>query len=254
MFRSRRIFQTDGLNVKLSYYGPTLAMPPHDHDFHQVSFLLGGGLCEGHGGQAREMLHQGVGIKPAGLEHDNRYHPRDGALILSVNFRPGAGEAITGLVPGDWRWSPEAPSTRLSELYALLAAAPDEAGDAVIDLLARLDPAEPRDRAVAPLWLDRVRDRLDDPADEASIAAIAAEECLHRVYLARVFAAHFGVSPSVYRMQRRVGRSLGLLAGGTRLSDAAAAAGFADQAHMTRSLKHQTGLTPDTLRRFLLAA
>lgn len=45
-FRSRRVFETTGLNVKMSCYDPGLAMPPHSHDFHQVSFLLAGGLSE----------------------------------------------------------------------------------------------------------------------------------------------------------------------------------------------------------------
>ena len=60
--RSRRVYETDGLVVKLSYYGAGLAMPAHSHDFHQVSFLLGGGLSERHGGAAREMHQQGIGV------------------------------------------------------------------------------------------------------------------------------------------------------------------------------------------------
>lgn len=253
-FRARRIFETTGLNVKMSYYGPGLAMPAHSHDFHQVSFLLAGGLSEGHGREARELHQQGVGVKPAGLVHDNRYHGRDGALILAVNFRPGAGEARAGLTPQDWHWAPHMPAARLAELHALLAADGAAAGDAVVDLLARLDGPPPERRTDAPPWLARVRERLDDPADTADIAAIAAEAGLHRVYLTRVFSAHYGASPSVYRLRRRVGRALGLLAGGMSLSEAAADAGFADQAHMTRSMKLQTGLTPNVMRGFLAAA
>jgi AraC-like DNA-binding protein len=252
--RSRRVYETDGLVVKLSYYGAGLAMPAHSHDFHQVSFLLGGGLSERHGGAAREMHQQGIGVKPAGFAHDNRYHDRDGALILSVNFRPGAGEALAGLSPDDWRWAPHRPPARLPELYALLAADSRTAGDAVVDLLARSGVALPARSGPPPVWLARVRDRLDDPDDTADIAAIAAEAGLHRVYLSRVFSAHYGVSPSVYRLRRRVGRTLSLLAAGMPLSEVAADAGFADQAHMTRSLKRQTGLTPKALRGFLAAA
>jgi AraC-like DNA-binding protein len=254
MMRSRRVYETDGLVVKLSYYGAGLAMPSHSHDFHQVSFLLGGGLSEGHGGQSRELHQQGIGVKPAGFAHDNRYHDRDGALILSVNFRPGAGEALAGLSPDDWRWAPHRPPARLPELYALLSANEAAAGDAIVDLIARLDGPPPARRADPPAWLARVRERLDDPAETADIAVIAAEAGLHRVYLSRVFSAHYGASPSVYRLRRRVGRTLGLLAGGMRLSEAAADAGFADQAHMTRSMKGQTGLTPKALRGFLAAA
>jgi len=254
MFRTRRVYETDALNVKLSYYGPGLGMGAHSHDFDQVSFLLGGGLSEGHGGTSREMHQRGIGLKPAGFEHDNRYHGRDGALILSINLRPGADAALAGLGPDDWHWSPDAPPDRMSELHALLAADGDAAGDAVVDLLARLGPGRKTHRTSPPAWLRRIRDRLDDPADLTGIAAIAEEAGVHRVYLARVFAAHYGVAPTAYRLQRRVGRAVGLLATGSAPGDAAAEAGFADQAHMTRCLRRQTGLTPGGLRRFLLAA
>jgi len=254
MFRTRRVYETDALNVKLSYYGPGFGMGAHSHDFDQVSFLLCGGLSEGHGGALHEMHQRGIGLKPAGFEHDNRYHGRDGALILSINLRPGADAALAGLIPDDWHWSPDAPPDRMSDLHALLAADRDAAGDAVVDLLARLGPGRQAHHASPPAWLKRIRDRLDDPADLTEIATIAEEAGVHRVYLARVFAAHFGVAPSAYRLQRRVGRAAGLLATGSAPGDAAAEAGFADQAHMTRCLRRQTGLTPGGLRRFLLAA
>lgn len=254
MFRSRCLFETAGLNVKLSYYGAGLDMPAHSHDFHQVSFLLGGGLSEGHGGRSRELHHQGVGLKPAGLVHANRYHDSDGALILTVNVRAGAEAEVAGLAPDDWRWAPAAPAARLAEIYALLGADRQTAGDAVVDLLARLDGLPSGRDARPPAWLARVRDRLDDPSETDDLAGMAGEAGVHRVHLSRVFAAHYGLSPSVYRLRRRVGRVLGLLSGGTALSDAAHAAGFSDQAHMSRSVKQQTGLTPAALRHFLAAA
>ena len=59
----------------------------------------------------------------------------------------------------------------------------------------------------------------------------------------------FGMSPQVLRRELRTRRALHLLAGAMPLAGIAAASGFADQAHLARTLRAATGATPSQLRK-----
>jgi AraC family transcriptional regulator len=244
------LYKGEGLEVRLSWYGPGSDMAPHRHDYHQASVLLAGRLLERHGGCDREIVQPSTGFKPAGLSHGNRYGA-EGALILAVNFRPGC--RIEGVDAAGWRWSPVPPGGGTAELVALAGKGGGAAADAVWDLVAGMD-SMPSGYRGEPRWLARVRERLEDPYDEAGLADIAREAGVHRVHLSRSFQAHHAVPPSVYRAQHRVSRALGLMAAGARPAEAALDAGYADQAHLSRAVKRQTGLTPAGFGRFLAAA
>jgi AraC-like DNA-binding protein len=67
---------------------------------------------------------------------------------------------------------------------------------------------------------------------------------LDRFTLARHFRSAFGTSPHRYQVGRRLMRAQALIAEGRALSEAAAAAGFADQSHLTRHFSARFGITP----------
>jgi AraC-like DNA-binding protein len=70
--------------------------------------------------------------------------------------------------------------------------------------------------------------------------------------LSRVFPREIGVSVTRYRNRVRVGRAMERLQQGERsLALLAADLGFADQAHLTRTMREHTGRTPAALRRVL---
>ncbi|WP_206059618.1 helix-turn-helix domain-containing protein, partial [Nonomuraea zeae] len=70
--------------------------------------------------------------------------------------------------------------------------------------------------------------------------------------LSRAFTREVGVSLTHYRNRVRVGRALDQLEdGATSLAELAADLGFADQAHLTRTIRRHTGHTPTALRRLL---
>ncbi|MGW5721210.1 helix-turn-helix domain-containing protein [Amycolatopsis sp. NPDC003865] len=70
--------------------------------------------------------------------------------------------------------------------------------------------------------------------------------------LSRAFPRALGVSLTRYRNRIRVGRALDRLEAGERqLAALAAELGFADQAHLTRTVREHTGATPAALRRLL---
>ncbi|WP_250572472.1 helix-turn-helix domain-containing protein [Nonomuraea sediminis] len=70
--------------------------------------------------------------------------------------------------------------------------------------------------------------------------------------LSRAFTRELGVSLTHYRNRVRVGAALDRLEEGEpSLAVLAADLGFADQAHLTRTIRHHVGHTPTTLRRLL---
>jgi AraC family transcriptional regulator len=127
--------------------------------------------------------------------------------------------------------------------------------DADLETLA-LELVEPLVRsqaapALVPRWFHRAEEFLHDQfRAPISLRWVAREAGVHPVYLARVFRRQHGCTMSAYiRALRVVAASESLLQKGGNIAAAAHAAGFADHAHLTRSLTKLVGLTPKSLRR-----
>jgi AraC-like DNA-binding protein len=67
---------------------------------------------------------------------------------------------------------------------------------------------------------------------------------LDRFTLARHFRSAFGTSPHRFQVGQRLMRAQSMIVEGVTLSEAAAAAGFADQSHLTRHFSARFGVTP----------
>jgi AraC-like DNA-binding protein len=131
---------------------------------------------------------------------------------------------------------------RLSAREGALAC--DEAQSALLAVLllrqARVAPARLASPSIA-----RARQRLDDdPATDPGLAALADDAGLSRFQLLRAFARELGMTPHAYLVQRRLALARGLLDAGHGIAQAAVAAGFADQAHLTRAFRRSLGYTP----------
>ena len=99
-------------------------------------------------------------------------------------------------------------------------------------------------RAVA-----RARDALADPARpdrDLDLDALAGVAGCSRFALYRAFRQVYGMAPSAYRRQLRLRTARDLLRHDTPIAEAATAAGFADQAHLTRWFVRCYGVTPAT--------
>jgi AraC-like DNA-binding protein len=171
--------------------------------------------------------------------------------ILGVRFRPGAGPRLlrfeaAALVDGwtvlDAVW----PDGR--HLWQRLA------GEAVTDRTGPLRDALVRARVAAAAPDRHLRRALG--LIEARRGAITVEDLstgtgVGRRQLERLFIRDVGVSPKAAARIARVEHALQLLraARPAGLAGVAAAAGFFDQAHMTREVRRVTGVTPAAFRR-----
>lgn len=91
----------------------------------------------------------------------------------------------------------------------------------------------------------RARDRIDaEPAANLTLADLAAESGASRFQLLRAFARELGLTPHAYIVQQRLALARRLIRAGSTLADAASAAGFSDQSHLTRAFTRQFGVTP----------
>ena len=87
---------------------------------------------------------------------------------------------------------------------------------------------------------------------DRSLPELAADLGVSAHHLSRIFRAAAGHTLSRHRMRLRVRAALERLAGGERsLARLAADLGFADQGHLCRVIRGETGHTPSALRRAL---
>lgn len=75
----------------------------------------------------------------------------------------------------------------------------------------------------------------------SGLARVAGLSAFH---LCRVFRDAVGMPPHAYQTQVRVRQAKSLLRAGMPAAQVAAAAGFSDQAHLTRHFKQIVGVTP----------
>lgn len=90
-----------------------------------------------------------------------------------------------------------------------------------------------------------LRDRMLAPPTLDELAELVGTG---KFALLRAFHAVHGLPPFTYLTQLRVRRVRGLLEAGVRPAEAAVAAGFADQAHMSRHFHRMVGIPPGAYR------
>lgn len=242
---------------------------PELRDGHHV-VLVRRGRFRRHAAGTTEDLDPTVGYIGTPGQEERFAHPAGGDVCTSVSLAP----ALWRSVAGDGA-RPTAPAlyvdARLDLAHRrLLAAAgrPDveyALAERLMDLLGeavRRTVAGPTPAAEDPAG----RPAGGDPAVVAAArAAIVADHPAARgllplaallgaspYRLSRAFPRQLGVSLTHYRNRVRVGRALDRIEDGEpSLARLAADLGFADQAHLCRTVKEQLGHTPTALRRLL---
>jgi AraC-like DNA-binding protein len=164
-----------------------------------------------------------------------------GEVVTGVRFAPGAAGVALGVPADELRDRRVA----LEDLWGRAGRRVGErAGDDPFALARALAPRltatapDPRVRAAA-VRLAR--------APDTPVPAVAAAVELGERQLRRAFAAAVGYGPKTYARVMRFRVALGLVRAGEPLASAALAAGYADQAHMTREMAALAGRPPGAI-------
>jgi len=114
----------------------------------------------------------------------------------------------------------------------------------------RVPPVGARRPGADPGLAARIRAAIHDAGTTADLTAgdLAAVAGCSRYAAYRAFHQAYGLAPSDYQRQLRVRAARGLLSRGVPPAVAAAEAGFADQAHLTRWFRRYYGITPGAYR------
>ena len=180
-------------------------------------------------------------------EPESFAHPAGGDVCTSVSLSPDLGERLAGAArPAVYV------DARVDLAHRRLLANTDDADFGLVEALLTLLGHAPSPRAADRLLVDRARDAIaaDDPsADDLLSLATALGVSPYR--LSRAFTRELGVSLTRYRNRVRVSEALERIERGDGLARVAADLGFADQAHLTRTVRDHVGHTPGAVRRLL---
>ena len=99
-------------------------------------------------------------------------------------------------------------------------------------------------------WIKRAHDLIQARFNDTFVVSEIAESVgVHPVHLTRVFRRRFGCTVGEYVRQLRVDFACRELSNSRKpLAEIATTAGFCDQAHLSRTLKRFTGMTPFEFR------
>lgn len=230
------------------------AYPAHVHDTWALMILDGGRVDfaldrERHGVGAGEA----VALLPPGVPHDGRTVTEAGfrkrVLYLDTSVLP---QALTGAAVDAPLLCDPALRARVHGLHrALGEREPFEAESRLAFVRERLHRwLSGREAAQYGTPVAGVAVRLRELLDARVAEGITLEEAsaelghVHPTHLIRSFRKAYGLPPHAYLTGRRVAVARRLLLAGMRPAEAATAAGFYDQAHLTRHFGRHVGTSP----------
>jgi AraC family transcriptional regulator len=244
-----------GVRMTEARIEPRRELPRHSHELAFFCLLVEGTYSEDYGSGSSAYAPFTVAFHPAGEPHRSEMGSH-GARVFNVEipsgWLEGSGAGCTRPVAdrrgGQLTWL----AARLLREYRDGLAGPPLAVEALVCEMVFLAGGLALRRAPErPAWLPRAVDLLNSEFRRSlRITEVAAEVGTHPTHLSRVFRERMALPIGDYVQRLRVRwASAELCRPGARLADVAAAAGFADQSHLTRVFKRVTGATPSAFRK-----
>ncbi|WP_437728269.1 helix-turn-helix domain-containing protein [Sorangium sp. So ce861] len=219
-------------DTRMLYVGPLAATKRHAHHAAQI-VIAPQGLCIEDGASGR--IHAGAAVIPPRLSHAHGACAH--AALLFIDGDDLASRALSrDAEPRCEAWGRDAldvsvPRDPTPEMARALMASILSA----VDLRQPPGPRHPAARRMCAYL---------DGSDEVDLARLSREAGLSPRQMRHAFARDVGLPMRAYLRWKRLRRAIAAVEGGASLSAAAAAAGFADSAHLSRVFREQFGITP----------
>jgi AraC-like DNA-binding protein len=229
------------------------AYPLHTHDAWTLLILDDGAVRFDLDRHQHGALRSQVTLLPPHVPHDGRAATPGGFRKRVLYLEPGQLPAgLIGAAVDRPGWSDPVLRRRIHQLHGALAQPGEElAAQSRLALIReRLDQwlrrrVGPPPAALDPDLADRLRELLDaHVVDGLTLDAAAELLHAHPTHLVRAFTGRHGLPPHRYLTGRRIELARRLLLEGRRPAEVAMAAGFYDQAHLTRHFKRMVGVGP----------
>ena len=250
-----RILKTQVDGIEAVFADSRLSFARHTHETYGIGVIERGAQKSASG---RGLVEAGAGntitVNP-GEVHDGAPIGEGPRAWRMLYLQPGLVAAAAADIfegrPREEFYAPVLEDARIARLVsaslaALLAGdgAPLAGEERLLLLLAAvLRERAPQREAVAAIT--RACERIDtDPAATVTLQDLADDCGIGRFRLLRDFSHATGLTPHAYLLQRRTDLARRLIVAGMPLAEAAIAAGFADQSHMTRNFTRRYGYTP----------
>jgi AraC family transcriptional regulator len=219
----------------------------HAHLETTLAFVVSGGFHERQGSRVVECGPAGLLLRPAGVEHEDAFGDHGTACF---NVEVGADLVGDRPLPGANAKGGRAEWLAMRLLLELREGPPWEPVSIEGQVADLLDALAARPSGSIPDRVTKVLSLLKDGfAERWSLRSLAREAGVHPMHLARMFRRHCGESVGQALHRVRVEHACRMLVETSRpLADVATASGFADQAHLTRVFRKQTGVTPGRYR------
>ena len=254
MLRKKVILSGADVVVAVCRYAPGERHSRHTDRHSRISLLIRGRYREDGRPGGVDMRPGHVLLKSRRATHADEFGP-DGATIAAIEFTDH--DPFDSLSRPDlWRRRDDGFAMRhaTTVLDGAIAGDRHTAKAAGFDLVAASDGDSSRADS-APGWLVCLKQELESVSlSGVDVAARAKAAGAHPAHASRLFRRCYGVSVTEHAQAHGVRRAIDALAGGAALGDAALAAGFYDQSHMTRVFGRVTGRTPGAYRAMLRSA
>ena len=246
------LFHAPGLlRIVEHRYDAGLRLRSHTHAVPSMSIVLAGRLHERRGRLVESARSLSLSFMGADIAHDDEFGPR-GGVMFQVHFESPSDtfDDCGGSLFDGWHWFRGGPAVR-PFLRLVHAARAQRSGEdiqqIVLDVVTAAEP--PADaRGTRPLWLERVREAIDDSREWPRVGELARVAGVHRVQLARQFRRYFGCSVSAYVRRTRLQVAAEQIVTGGTIAAASHDAGFHDHAHLCRAFEAETSLSPSGWR------
>lgn len=241
--------KTSAARISTKSYSAGAMLPAHRDAVSRISFIMAGECAEDSRFGSYRLRPGDVLFKSYRALHENRIAPV-GLRLLTIEPIDDNQSALRSAIDrGEWVLGRNTDLLRSG--VELLAAFHAECATSTDTLLADLAATQnpPDNHRAAPRWLAEIYGDLQEISlSEVCVKDRAERAGTHPVQASRLFRSCYGVSITDHAQYYALRRAISRLSEGDTVANAAQAAGFFDQSHLTRVMRDRLNVSPGRLR------